>query len=162
MAAQEFDEIAFFRAVEKSNARSLLIGRRALVVLGLPVLTADYDFWIHIDDADLFNRAAAPFGFAPTRSPDEARRHGRYVLENLEIIDVLVARVVPTVDGIDVRFDDVFQRRRAVDLAPGVSVSLPALDDLILTKRFAARPKDLEDVRLLQILREEARNRDES
>ena len=23
---------------------------RALVVLGLPVLTADYDFWLHIDD----------------------------------------------------------------------------------------------------------------
>ena len=161
MEASEFDEIAFFRAVGKSNARALLIGRRALVVLGLPVLTADYDFWIHIDDADLFNRAAAPFGFAPTRSPDEARRHGRYVLENLEIVDVLVARVVPTVDGIDVHFDDVFRRRRAVELVPGVSVSLPALDDLILTKRFAARPKDLEDVRLLQVLREESKEHDE-
>ncbi|HJS75074.1 MAG TPA: hypothetical protein VJ921_12360 [Vicinamibacteria bacterium] len=44
MEASEFDEIAFFRAVGKSNARALLIGRRALVVLGLPVLTADYDF----------------------------------------------------------------------------------------------------------------------
>jgi hypothetical protein len=161
MEGSDFDEIEFFRAVGKSNARALLIGRRALVVLGLPVLTADYDFWIHIDDADLFNRTAAPFGFAPTRTPDEARRHGRYVLENLEIVDVLVARAIPTVDGIRVRFDDVFDRRRAVDLAPGVTVCLPAIDDLILTKRFAARPKDLEDVRLLEILREESKDRDE-
>jgi hypothetical protein len=161
MEGSDFDEIAFFRAVERSRARALLIGRRALVVLGLPVLTADYDFWIHIDDADTLNRAAKPFGFAPTRSPDEARRHGRYVLENLEIVDVLVARVVPTVDGIDVHFDDVFSRRRAVELAPGVSVFLPALDDLILTKRFAARPKDLEDVRLLEVLREESKGRDD-
>jgi hypothetical protein len=161
MEGSDFDEIAFFRAVEKSGARTLLIGRRALVVLGLPVLTADYDFWIHIDDADKLNRAVEPFGFAPTRSPDEARRHGRYVLENLEIVDVLVARVVPTVDGIDVRFDDVYGRRRGVELIPGVNVCLPALDDLILTKRFAARPKDLEDVRLLEVLRGDSKGRHE-
>jgi hypothetical protein len=155
MEGSEFDEIEFFRAVEKSGTRALLIGRRALVVLGLPVLTADYDFWIHIDDAALFNRAAEPLGLVPTRTPEEARRRGRYVLENLEKVDVLVARVVPTVDGIDVRFDDVWSRRRNVELGPRTNVILPALDDLILTKRFAARPKDLEDVRLLEVLRSE-------
>ena len=31
----------------------MLIGRRALVLLGLPVLTADYDFWIAIEDREL-------------------------------------------------------------------------------------------------------------
>jgi hypothetical protein len=51
MEGSEFDEIEFFRALPGSGARALLIGRRALVVLGLPVLTADYDFWIHIDEA---------------------------------------------------------------------------------------------------------------
>lgn len=58
MRGTNFDELAFFRAVEKSGARALLIGRRALAVLGLPVLTADYDFWLHIDDIDRFNAAA--------------------------------------------------------------------------------------------------------
>ena len=76
MRGTEFNEIAFFRAIHECGARALLIGRRALVLLGLPVLTADYDFWI-------------------------------------------------------------------------------AIDDLILTKRFASRPKDLEDVRLLNILKAE-------
>ena len=32
---------------------------------------------------------------------------------------------------------------------------VPSIDDLILTKRFANRPKDLEDIRLLQILKGE-------
>ena len=41
MQASAFDEVAFFRAVHESGARALLIGRRALVLLGLPVLTAD-------------------------------------------------------------------------------------------------------------------------
>jgi len=116
MEGSEFDEVEFFRAVQKSGTRALLIGRRALVILGLPVLTADYDFWIHIDDDAAFNRAAEPFGLVPTRTPDEARRRGRYVLENLEKVDVLVARVVPTVYGIDVFFEDVWNRRRTLDL----------------------------------------------
>lgn len=162
MEGSEFDEIEFFRAVEASGTRALLIGRRALVILGLPVLTADYDFWIHIDDAAALNRIAEPFGLVPTRTPEEARRRGRYVLENLEKVDVLVARVVPTVDGIDVSFEDVWSRRRMIALTPEVNVALPDLDDLILTKRFGARPKDLEDVRLLEVLRsEERKQRDE-
>jgi hypothetical protein len=37
----EFDEAAFSQAIARSGARALLIGRRALVALGLPVLTAD-------------------------------------------------------------------------------------------------------------------------
>jgi hypothetical protein len=57
--------------------------------------------------------------------------------------------------GGKVSFQDVWNRRRTLDLAPGVNVVLPALDDLILTKKFGAGPKDLEDIRLLQVLRSE-------
>jgi hypothetical protein len=153
MQASDFDELGWFRRIASGGCRALLIGRRALVVLGLPVLTADYDFWIHVDDAPAFNAAAEPFGLLPSRTPEEARRHGRYVLQNDETADVLVARSMPTVDGAKVVFDEVWARRRAVDLEPGTAVALPTIDDLILTKRFAARPKDLEDIRLLEILR---------
>jgi len=151
----EFDESELFRAIAASGARALLIGRRALVALGIPVLTADYDFWIHIDDIVAFNTAVEPQGLSPTRSPEEARGRGRYVLENDERIDVLVARSVPTIDGVRVAFDDVWSRRRALQTALGVTLALPALDDLILTKRFGGRPKDLEDIRLLEALRRE-------
>jgi len=125
-----------------------------MVALGLPVLTADYDFWIHIDDIARFNDVAAPVGLVPSRTPEEARAVGRYVLENDEHVDVLVARAVPTVDGARVAFDDVWARRRSVPLA-GYTVTIPDIDDLIATKRFGARPKDLEDIRLLEVLREE-------
>lgn len=155
MQGTEFDELAFFRGVEGCGARALLIGRRALVVLGLPVLTADYDFWLHIDDIEMFNQAATAFGLAPTHPPDEARRRGRYVLENDEHMDVLVARSVPTTEGEPVTFADLWDRRRATSLTEGVRVQLPSITDLIATKRFASRPRDLEDIRLLEILRRE-------
>ena len=137
----EFDEVEFFRAVQALEVRALLIGRRALAALGLPVLTADYNFQIHIDDIQALNGALEPFGLTPTKSPQEARRTGRYVLENGEIVDVLVARSVPTVEGVTVAFDDVWKRRPELNLTAGVRISLPSLDDLIATKRFAARPK---------------------
>lgn len=153
MKGSEFDEHRFFAAIAQSGARALLIGRRALVVLGLPLLTADYDFWIHIEDIDLFNKALEPFQLNPTRSSAEARARGRYVLENDEHVDVLVARSVPTVSGEVVAFDEIWPRRNAIEIASGITINLPALDDLIATKRFAGRPKDLEDIRQLEGLR---------
>jgi hypothetical protein len=111
--ASTFDEAEFFRAIAASGVRALLIGRRALIALGLPVMTVDYDFWLHIDDVERVDAALAPFGLRPDRSPDRARGTGRYVLENDERVDVLVAREIPTIDGVRVRFDEVWERRRA-------------------------------------------------
>jgi hypothetical protein len=152
MRGSEFDENEFFRRIAMSGARALLIGRQALIALGIPVSTRDYDYWIHIDDIAIFNESISSLGFAANRSPEEARIHGRYVLENDERVDVLVARVVPAIGGPRVAFDDVWPRRRALEVAPGIAVQLPTVDDLILTKRFGARPKDAEDIRLLQEL----------
>ncbi|MEK6607324.1 MAG: hypothetical protein AABZ30_06640 [Myxococcota bacterium] len=157
MQGSAFDEIELFRAIAQSGARALLIGRRALVVLGIPVLTGDYDFWLHIDDIAAFNAAVAKFDLRPNRSPEEARAHGRYVLEDDERVDVLVARTAPTVDGGRVAFDELWPRRQSVAFSPGVSVAIPTVDDLIATKRFAARPHDAEDVRLLEALRSKER-----
>jgi hypothetical protein len=154
--ASHFDEHAFFSAVHASGVRALLIGRRALVLLGLPLLTADYDYWIGIDDIERFNALAAPFQLYPTRTAADARRHGRYVLENDEHVDVLVARSVPTLHGLLVDFEGLWTRRHAIDVGT-VPVCIPSLDDLILTKQIASRPKDLEDVRLLRILKESPR-----
>jgi hypothetical protein len=148
-----FDELEFFRAVAGSGARTLLIGRRALVLLGLPVLTADYDFWVAIDDIASFNAACAPFGLEPTCTPAEARQRGRYALENDERIDVLVARSIPTIDGRTVAFADLWSDRRTVPIGSSVSVDMPSIDGLILTKQVSTRPKDLEDIRLLRLLR---------
>lgn len=153
MQGSAFDEQDFFRAIAESGVRALLIGRKALVVLGLPVLTADYDFWLHADDIEAFNGAVAHLELVPNRSAVEARKLGRYVLENDEKVDVLIARSVSTIDGKELVFDEVWARRAITKLAGGGEISLPCLDDLIGTKRFAARPKDAEDLRLLEGLR---------
>ena len=153
MEASQFEEGKFFAAIAASAARAILIGRRALIALGLPLLTRDYDFWIHADDIAVFNSAVADFDLLPNRSPEEARAVGRYVLENDEKVDVLVARTVFTVDRVRVAFENVWTRRQSIEVSGGVNAVIPSLDDLILTKRFGARPKDAEDIRMLEALR---------
>ena len=134
MKASGFDEIAFFRAIVESPARALLIGRRGLIALGMPVMTRDYDFWIPAEDAAALDAAVLAFDMLPSRSPEQARLNGRYVLENDEHVDVLVARSVSTIGD--------------------VAVPIPCIDDYILTKRFGARPRDADDIRWLERLRD--------
>jgi hypothetical protein len=149
--ADEFDEEAFVLAL--SNVRALLIGRRALIALGLPVLTADYDIWLHIDDIEALNTKLEPLELLPNRSPAEARQKGTYVLENGEHVDVIVARAIPTVDGVSVAFDDVWSRRQTVAYTANTGLVIPSIDDLILTKRFGARKRDIVDIEYLQALK---------
>ncbi|MBS1818768.1 MAG: hypothetical protein JSU08_12620 [Acidobacteria bacterium] len=153
MRGGSFDETAFFSAISASGARALLIGRRALVLMGLPLLTADYDFWIAVDDIECFNRALEPFDLIPTISPEQARQRGRYVLQNDEHIDVIVARALPLPTGESIVFDHIWTRRQAVSVAPDAVVAIPSLDDLVATKRVGNRPKDVEDIRQLQVLK---------
>ncbi len=154
MQTSDLEEEALFRAIEDSGTRAILFGRRALIALGLPVVTFDYDFWIHSDDLLRFNAALEPIGLVANRDPAQARKFGRYVLENDLRVDVLVARACPTVDGVRLNFDDLWERRQTLEIAPGVHIAVPSIDDLIATKRFAQRPKDAEDIRLLTALRD--------
>jgi hypothetical protein len=153
--ATAFDELALFRAIAESGARALLIEHQALIALGMPVMTSDYDFWLAADDIAVFNDALRPFDMLPSRTPEEARANGRYVIENDEHVDVLVARSVSTIDGVVVHFAEVWERRVSQPLAGHTGVALPCLDDLILTKRFGARPRDADDIRWLERLRDQ-------
>jgi hypothetical protein len=152
----EYDDEDVLGAIVSSGARALIIGRRALVILGLPVMTNDYDLWIHVDDIERLNDAFEPLDHFPSKTPDEARQTGRYVLENGERVDVLVARFASTKDGTTrLTFDEAWGRRQTVEVAPGIRVALPSIADLITTKRWSARQKDIGDIQLLEALRRE-------
>ena len=154
MQASPFDEVELFRAIANSGARVLLIGRRALVALGLPVMTTDYDFWTVADEAGALNDAMRAVEMHPDKTPEQARQVGKYVLEGDDsTADVFVARSMATQDGVSVLFDDLWTRRNYVKIADDVSVAIPCLDDLILTKQFGNRPRDADDIRLLKWLK---------
>lgn len=55
-------------------------------------------------------------------------------------------------DGTRVSFEELWERREPVEVAPGVTIFRPSVEGLILTKRFGNRPKDAEDIRMLEVL----------
>jgi hypothetical protein len=148
--SDEFYDEDFFRTLSLSGARALLIGRRALVALGAPVMTNDYDLWIHFDDAEKLNAAFASVEHYPNHEPAEARKRGRYVLENSQHIDVMISHSQGHQASF-LSFHDAWQRRRAIPV-PGGLVFSPCTRDLIKTKEWAKRPRDLVDIDWLTIL----------
>ncbi len=144
------DEADIFRAIVSSGARVMLIGRRAMIVYGIPVLTSDYDLWVHIDDIAALNDAFRAIEMEASYLPEEARRRGRYRFENDRHVDVLVARSASTRDDATrLSFEDAWLRRIEIEFLPGIVVTVPAIPDLIITKRWALREKDAIDIRLL-------------
>lgn len=148
---QYADEVVL-GVIASSGARSLIVGRRALIILGLPVMTGDYDLWVHTDDIEKLNAAFDALDHIPNKSAEQARATGRYIIENGERIDVLVARFATTKDGVRLSFDDAWSRRQPIEIAPALTVALPSIQDLITTKLWSARPKDLADKQLLEAL----------
>jgi len=74
------------------------------------------------------------------------------VLENHDHIDVLVARQLSTVDGEVVVFDEVWARRVTQRYDATLALAVPCIPDLIRTKKWAHRAKDVADIQLLEAL----------
>lgn len=153
MDGDDFYDEDVLRAMHASSARVLLIGRRALIVLGAPVMTSDFDLWVCFDDVEKLNHAFFAIDHFPNHPPEVARQRGRYVLENSQHVDVMVARSKSTPDGITLDFEAAWGRRLAITALPGVEIFVPSIDDLITTKRWASRAKDIADIQLLERLR---------
>ena len=152
MEGTQHDESDVFRAVAESGARALLIGRQALIALGSPVLSADFDFWIHIDDIEKLNAAFGAIEHLPNKTAAEARATGRYAIENGLKVDVMVARGKTAPGGEVLDFDDAWSRKQAVELF-GSTIFIPSIADLIVTKRWGSRDRDLVDIQWLEALR---------
>ena len=99
MEGGQHDDAEILVALATSGTRLLLIGRRAVIAYGVPVVTADYDVWLHIDDIEILNAAMAKLDYVPNHTAEATRKRGRYVLENSEHIDVLVALCKSTQAG---------------------------------------------------------------
>ena len=159
-----------FAALGASGARYLVVGGVAVVLHGYPRFTADLDLALALDTANveaalsalesLGYRPRAPLplrSFADARQREEWRRTKDLTVFSLwspELpgteVDLFVADPFP--------FEPAWSRRLDADLG-GLRASVASLSDLIEMKRRAGRPRDLEDVRELEAIARELRDR---
>jgi hypothetical protein len=161
------DLLRVFRALEATGSRYLVVGGVAVVLHGYPRFTADLDLVVALDpeNARRSLEALGSLGFRP-RAPvamldfaDAATRESWVVDKGLLVFSLWNPAMPLTEVDLFVRepfpFEAAFARATRIEL-DGSEIFVASIDDLIELKRAAARPKDLEDIRALQALKEEA------
>lgn len=135
------------RLLAKYNDRGVIIGGIAVGLLGKPRFTADVDalFLLSIQDIPQFLELACAENIIPRiQNAEEFARKNR----------VLLLKHSPTDTDIDISlgilpFEEEVVERGSIKSFANLSARLPTLEDLIILKAIAHRPKDLEDIRVI-------------
>ena len=130
--------------LDSTNIPSMVIGGVAASVLGQPRLTQDVDALAILPEGEWANAVstAARHGILPRiENPLDFARRSR----------VLLMRHVESGIDIDVTFGGLSFEQAAIDNSKihdigGLRVRLPRVEDLLIMKAVARRPKDLQDI----------------
>jgi hypothetical protein len=144
----DFDPVRMIEALERHRVRHVLIGGIAARLAGAPIVTGDLDLTPAMDIANLDGLVAAlaeleatfRIGAVTTNEPITADviSANEQVQASTPHGDLdIVARPAGT-SG----FDDLRRTARRVEVAPGVTVAVASLADVIRSKQAAGRPKD--------------------
>lgn len=154
--AVEFDPVAIIAALERNGVEHIVIGGIAARLAGAPIVTADLDVTPGLDEENLQRLEAALAEIGATF------RIGSVTTDEAITADVVVANdqvqaATPHGDlDIVVRpagtggFDDLVRAASRVEVAPGLSVAVAALSDVIRSKEAAGRSKDRGQLPLLR------------
>jgi len=141
---------ALLRLLNESDVRYLIIGATAFAAHGWVRATADLDLFVDDDAAniDRLRDALTSFGYDITDAGPEDFQRYKILLRQYD----LPLDIHPFVEGAP-SFSDCWDRRVVADVG-GVEASFASLDDLIAMKRAADRPKDREDLRQLERIKQ--------
>ena len=162
-----------FRALNASGTRYVVVGGVAVVLHGHARFTADVDLVLDLDSnaAARAMLALAALGLRP-RAPVELeefadertrkswiRDKGMQVFSLFDPGDPLLAVDVFAEHPVD--FERLFERADECDIG-GIPVRIASIPDLIHLKRLADRPRDREDVEMLEEILRLRRERGET
>src|SRR5581483_8371549 len=136
--------------IDHFKKRGIVIGGAAICLLGEPRMTADVDalLLVSIEDVQELLKTAQQIGFVPrVKNVEQFARKNRVVLLRHE----------PSGTDVDISlgalpFEQEAVQRSQLVRTGNLRVRVPTVEDLIILKAIAHRPKDLLDVRNLVAL----------
>lgn len=142
-----------FASFQSHDVRYMVIGGIAAVLHGVPRATFDLDILIEATapNAERLLQALREAGFGTADLTDE---QGILANEITVFNDLVRIDVLTSTPGIT--FHDAWSRRETMDYQ-GQKFYVASRRDLIASKRAAGRPRDLEDVRILELVPEKNR-----
>jgi predicted nucleotidyltransferase len=138
------------KLLKENNVDFVIIGATAFPTHGYSRSTMDVDFFIRNtkDNAERTREALKQFGYDVTDVSVDDLMNFKVLIRQY----VLETDIHPFVKG--VLFDDVWANKVS-DKIGTTDVYVAGLDDLIKMKKAAGRPKDLEDLKVLEELKKD-------
>jgi len=149
------DLVAIARRLDAWGVRYLVIGGQAVMLHGIPQFSFDIDLWVDPRARDaLLDVLEADLGYEVPPSSG-APTPIVTVYAGPERLDLFFVRAMTNREGTTLVLDDAAARAWLHPVAPGLSLPVAAIDDLIALKKMAAAPraKDEEAIRLLSAKR---------
>jgi len=147
-------EVSFFKLIRELNRakiRYLIIGRRAVILYGGPVLTADTDLWIHPEDKKMaLSLLLDKLGFEISHPPD-TKRPIVSGFSGLKKFDLFFQKGIKNIENEAIEFEDCYKNSvLKKDSKENVSFRIPSIDDLIRLKKIRKpNVKDEQDIEYL-------------
>jgi hypothetical protein len=139
------------REFNRLEIRYLIIGRRAVILYGAPVLTGDNDIWIHTGDREkALSLLAKKFDFELSH-PVETKRPIVTGFSGMKKYDLFFQKSARNVENDTVEFEECYRNSVLVeDLAKRISFRVPSIDDLVRLKKLRKpNAKDEQDIEYL-------------
>ncbi len=136
------------RSLKENDVEFVIIGATAFPTHGYSRSTLDVDIFIRNTEsnAQKTRDALKKFGYDVTDLSVEDLKNYKILIRQY----ILETDIHPFVTGIT--FDEVWAHK-LIDKIGSVEVFIASLDDLIRMKKAAGRPKDLEDLQILEKLK---------
>ncbi len=139
------------RELDRRKIRYLIIGRRAVILYGGPVLTADHDLWIHPGDKRQTLHFLLEELHFELSHPPETQRPIVTGFSGMKKYDLFFQRSVRNIENETIEFEECY--RNSVlreELAEDLRFRIPSIDDLIRLKKIR-KPniKDEQDIEYL-------------
>ena len=157
---KELDFLDVVRELEGRGIRFLIIGRRAVILYGAPVLTTDHDLWIHpADKRECLSFLSEGLAFEISHPPD-TNKPIVTAFSGMRKYDLFFHRRINNAENEGIEFDRCYSEATIIeDESDKIRFRIPSIDDLIRLKRIREpNVKDEQDIAYLlkakQLLKE--------
>ncbi len=147
---KEITLITLIKKFNKGDVRYLIIGRRAVILYGAPVLTADYDLWIDSKKKLHVLTLLKNMDVELTHTPD-TKRPIVTAFSGMKKFDLFFHKGITTFKGVRLDFDKCYCNSELIDdPSQKISFRVPSIDDLIKMKQIREKNvKDEQDIEYL-------------
>jgi len=148
---KEVNLIDLLRELNRQRIRYLIIGRRAVILYGGPVLTADNDLWIHpADKKKTLSLLLEKFSFELSYPPD-TKKPIVTGFSGMKKYDLFFQKSVRNMEEETIEFEECYKNSIIKeDVGVRLSFRIPSIDDLIRLKKIRKpNVKDEQDIEYL-------------